>query len=55
MVHLSHVGKWAILSLMELRYKSRSDLQVTYRLLLVLYALASNNCYDVCAATVLDF
>ena len=55
MVHLSYVGKWTTLSLMKLHYKSRSDLQVAYRLLLVLYALATNKCYDVCADTVLSF
>ena len=55
MVHLSFVGKWTTLSLMQLHHQSRSDLQVAYRLLLIIYALASNKCYDVCADTVLSF
>ena len=55
MVHLCHVGRWTTLSLVGLHHKSRSSLHETLRPFLVLYALASNNCFDVCAATVMDF
>ena len=55
MVHFCHVGRWTSLSLVGLHHKSRYSLQRTFRPFLVLYALASHNCFDICATTVMDF
>ena len=55
MIHLHYVGKWTTLSWIGLHHKSRLRLLNTFKTFLVLYALASNNCFDSCAATIMEF